>query len=215
VARSELDEAARIAKEIGARHLIIHTNELEDENYARNPANRCYFCKNELYSKLTQIARREGIKFIANGTNMDDLGDYRPGLQAAREFEVVSPLKEAGLTKPDIRELAKKLGLRIWDKPASPCLSSRIPYGQSVTFEKLSVIEKAEAYLKSLSIREVRVRHFGTVARIETPLPDFEIIQKNMERIKKQIYSLGFEKMEWKEFKSGALNPSVNNYPKT
>jgi uncharacterized protein len=138
VPRSELEQAKKIAEEIGVRHIIIQTDEVADENYFQNPVNRCYFCKHELYSKLKQISEREKIPFAANGTNMDDLGDYRPGLQAAEELMIVSPLREAKFTKQDVRDLAKKLGLTIWDKPASPCLSSRIPYGNRVTIEKRS-----------------------------------------------------------------------------
>ncbi len=127
VPRKELKEAQRLAESIGSRHLIIQTDEMQNQSYVQNPVNRCYFCKTELYSKLAEVARREKFQFIANGTNFDDLGDYRPGLQAAEEFQVVSPLKEAQLTKGEVRLLAKKLNLEIWDKPAGPCLASRIP----------------------------------------------------------------------------------------
>jgi len=206
VPRSELEEAKKIAHEIGVRHLIIQTDEVTDANYFQNPADRCYFCKQELYSKLKQISEREKIPYIANGINMDDLGDYRPGLQAAAELKVVSPLREANFTKQDVRNLAKMLGLKIWDKPASPCLSSRIPYGRRVTVEKLSVIEKAEEFIKSLNIREVRVRHFDEMAKIETTQDDFYIIKNHFYEIEEQFKSFGFEKIEWAEFKSGSLN---------
>jgi len=206
VPRRELTEARRIAQTIGARHLVMATEEIRDGNYAANPANRCYFCKSELYSKLAEIARREKIRYVANGTNLDDLGDYRPGLQAAAEYQVVSPLKEAGLTKADVRELAKQLHLEIWDKPASPCLASRIPYGQAVTPQKLAAVETAEEYLRGLGICELRVRYFGRKARIETRGSDFAVIQKNYEHIVERFNALGFEEIELKEFRSGALN---------
>ena len=183
VPRNELREAERFAKSIGARHLIIQTDEMQNQSYVQNPANRCYFCKSELYSKLAEVAGRENFQFIANGTNTDDLGDYRPGLQAAEEFQVVSPLKEALLTKTEVRLLAKKLNLEIWDKPASPCLSSRIPYGSSVTAEKLAMIEAAENFLKSLCIKDLRVRHFGQKARIEVSKKELVFIEKNFHKI--------------------------------
>lgn len=206
VPRRELDEAKRIAYKIGARHLIIKTEETKNQNYIKNPTNRCYFCKSELYSKLSEIAKREKIPYIADGTNLDDLGDYRPGLQAAQEYQVISPLKEAKLTKKEIRALAKKMNLEIWDKPASPCLSSRIPHGNEVTPKKLAMIESAEDFLRNLDIQELRVRHFGKRARIETNQGDFDIIQKNFHLIKSRFKEIGFEEIELTEFKSGSLN---------
>jgi uncharacterized protein len=206
VPRREIAEARRSAQTIGARHLVLATEEIQNNNYAANPANRCYFCKSELYSRLAEIARREEIRYIANGTNVDDLGDYRPGLQAAAEYQVVSPLKEAGFTKADVRELAKRLHLEIWDKPASPCLASRIPYGQEVTPQKLATVESAEEYLRGLGIRELRVRHFGNKARIETRKHDFRIIEQNYNQIVQKFKAIGFEEIELAEFKSGGLN---------
>jgi len=209
VPRREIEEAKRIALSIGARHDIIQTEELQNPNYTTNPANRCYFCKTELYSKLSEIAKREGIRFVANGTNLDDLGDYRPGLQAALEYQVISPLKEAGFTKADVRQLTQQLHLEIWDKPASPCLSSRIPYGSQVTPEKLAMIEAAEEYLRGFSIRELRVRHFGDKARIETSPRDSHIVRQNLGLIYERFKQLGFEEIEFAEFRSGALNASL------
>ncbi|MFQ6113510.1 MAG: ATP-dependent sacrificial sulfur transferase LarE [bacterium] len=206
VPRREIAEAQRLAQTIGARHLVIQTEEIQDANYAANPVNRCYFCKSELYSRLAEIARREEIHYVANGTNLDDLGDYRPGLQAATEYQVVSPLKEAGLTKAEVRNLAEWLDLEVWDKPASPCLASRIPYGQEVTPQKLAAIEMAEEFLREFGIRELRVRHFGKKARIETHKCDFDVLQQNYEDIVEKFKALGFEEIELMEFKSGALN---------
>jgi uncharacterized protein len=210
VPRRELEEAKRFAASIRARHCIISTEEMSLENYVANPTNRCYFCKRELYSKLVEVAKREKIKFIANGTNLDDLEDYRPGLQAAAEFHVISPLKDGRLTKADVRALAQRLHLQVWDKPASPCLSSRIPYGSKVTLHKLAMIEAAEEFLKGLGIRELRVRHFGNKARIEVNRGDFEIITQNLRSIKEQFETLRFNDVELAEFQSGALNALSN-----
>ncbi len=206
VARKELEEAKRIAREIGVRHTIIQTHEMSVNDYVRNPSNRCYYCKSELYSKLVEVAKRENIKYIASGANLDDLGDYRPGLQAAQEYQVVNPLQDADMTKEDIRLLAKKFGLEIWDKPASPCLSSRIPYHSEVTPEKLAMVEEAEDFLRSLNIKELRVRHFGPKARIETHSEDFDIINQNIQPITDRFNAIGFSEIELVEFKSGALN---------
>ncbi len=206
VPREELRLAKRVALEIGAEHLIVRTEEFDDPNYLQNPVNRCYFCKSELYGKLMNIAERRNISTIANGTNLDDLGDYRPGLQAAEEFRIVSPLRDARFTKKDVRDLAGKLGLEIWDKPASPCLASRIPYGKEVTREKLAAIEAAEAFVRSLGIKELRVRHFDEKARIETRPEKYKLIHQNLDVIRKKFGTLGFTSVEWQEFKSGALN---------
>jgi uncharacterized protein len=209
VPRREIAGARRIARAIGARHLVIQTEETRNADYIANPANRCYFCKSELYSKLAELARGERIRYVANGTNVDDLGDYRPGLQAATEYRVVSPLKEARMAKADVRELARRLNLEIWDKPASPCLASRIPYGQAVTPGKLATIEAAEACLRGLGIRELRVRHFSKKARIETHKSDFGIIEQNYNQIIQKFKAVGFEEIELAEFKSGALNAGL------
>jgi uncharacterized protein len=159
--------ALRTAREFSLRHEIVHTAELERAEYRANPTNRCYYCKHELYTLLSRIARERGVAAIVDGSNADDRGDYRPGRTAAREFGVRSPLDEAGLTKDDIRTLARRDGLSIWDEPASACLSSRIPYHSEVTDEKLRMIEQAEAVLHELGFRVYRVRHHDTMARLE------------------------------------------------
>ncbi len=159
--------ARRVAEQVGLNHLVIRTAEMDRPEYRANPANRCYFCKHELYTHLAAIARERGIPVIADGSNADDRGDYRPGRQAAREFGVRSPLDEAALTKDDIRELSRRAGLPTWDEPASACLSSRIPYFTEVTDEKLRMIERAEAVLHDLGFRIARVRHHDTIARLE------------------------------------------------
>jgi pyridinium-3,5-biscarboxylic acid mononucleotide sulfurtransferase len=158
--------ALRIAREFGLRHEVIHTSELEQPEYRANPANRCYFCKRELYTHLSRIAAARGA-VVVDGNNADDRGDYRPGRQAAREFGVRSPLDEVDLTKNEIRELSRRAGLPTWDEPASACLSSRIPYHTEVTGQKLRTIERAEQSLRDLGFRVFRVRHHDEVARIE------------------------------------------------
>ena len=159
--------ATSIARDFGLRHEVIRTRELDNPEYRANPANRCYYCKHELYSHLTGIARERGIAVIADGSNADDRGDYRPGRQAAREFGVRSPLDEADLTKEEIRELSHRAGLPTWDEPASACLSSRIPYHTEVTDEKLRMIEHAEQAVRALGFRVFRVRHHDDLARVE------------------------------------------------
>ena len=159
--------ALDVARRFGLRHQIIHTRELEQPLYRANPVNRCYYCKHELYTALSALAGERGIAVIADGSNADDRGDYRPGRQAAREFGVRSPLDEVGLTKSDIRELSHRAGLPTWDEPASACLSSRIPYLSEVTDEKLRMIERAEGVVRGLGFRVCRVRHHDDLARLE------------------------------------------------
>ena len=208
--RRELEETQRITQEIGVKHIIINTKETENKKYIKNLNNRCYYCKSELYTKLKFIANKLGIKNILNGTNFDDLSDYRPGLKAADENNIISPLKESKITKNEVRELAKHLGLKIWDKPSSPCLSSRIPYGQEVTLRKLSMIEEGENFLKDLGIRELRVRHFDNVARIEVNENDKIIINKKFFSIEKKFFEIGFNEIIISNFKSGNLNVLLN-----
>jgi uncharacterized protein len=165
--RRHRDIAEAIAREFHLAHEFIATAELERPEYRANPANRCYHCKTELYEHLSVLARDRGFAVVVDGSNADDRGDYRPGRQAAREFGVRSPLDEAGLTKPEIRELARRAGLPIWDEPASACLSSRIPYQSEVTEAKLAIIERAEDAVRALGFRVFRVRHHDTLARLE------------------------------------------------
>ena len=210
IPRSELKAGKDFAKGMGARIRVINTLEIEKEEYAKNPSNRCYFCKTELYKYVREVAREEGIRYIANGTNLDDLGDYRPGLKAADEHQVVSPLRDAYLTKDDIRQVAKLLNLEIWDKPASPCLASRIPYGNEVTREKLAQIEEAEAFIRAFGAREIRVRHFNEKAVLEVNPSYNDLIEKNMPAIYEKLISLGFSEVETKTFESGSLNKLID-----
>lgn len=206
-------DAADLARQIGARHREISTNELANENYASNPSNRCYFCKSELYGHLTGLAEREGLAWVADGSNFDDQGDYRPGMQAGRERGVRSPLQEARLAKAEIRFFARQWGLPIWDKPAAPCLSSRIPYGNRVTAEKLRQIGQAEFYLRGLGLRDVRVRHHDEVARIEVSRTDMRRLLDDAlaDGIVAHLKSLGFKyvTLDLQGFRSGSLNEAL------
>jgi uncharacterized protein len=209
----ERDQAADIAKQIGAPHLELKTDELRDENYASNPVNRCYFCKTELFTRLADVAREHGLAWIADGSNADDRGDHRPGMQAGHERGVRSPLQEAGLTKAEIRFFAKERGLPIWDKPAAPCLSSRIPYGQRVTVKKLQQIGEAELYLRRLGFQNVRVRHHEDIARIEIPRTDLPRLLDDgvVDGIVGRLKELGFRyvTLDLQGFRSGSLNEAL------
>jgi len=174
LAEHELNGALGVAARIGAQHEVLETRELDDSQYRANPANRCYFCKKELYGRLSEIARERGAKWIVDGFNRDDAGDWRPGRKAAGEFGVRSPLAEAGLGKDDVRALARKLGLEVWDKPALACLSSRFPYGTPITLELLQQVDRAEQAVRAAGVRVCRVRHHGDVARIEVPEAEIE-----------------------------------------
>ena len=170
LAAGELDQARELAGLIGIRHEILMTQEMSDPNYLKNSSDRCYFCKTELYQRIEPLAEQLRLSVIVNGANVDDLGDYRPGMTAATEHRVRSPLIECGFGKDAVRTMAAEWGLPIWDKPAAPCLSSRIAYGEEVTPDRLEMIDKAEQYLRSLGLRELRVRyHRGDMARLEVP----------------------------------------------
>ncbi|MEM7370906.1 MAG: ATP-dependent sacrificial sulfur transferase LarE [Bacteroidota bacterium] len=192
---------------------IIETREIDDENYLSNPANRCYFCKTHLYTDLGTMASKYPSYTLLNGTNKDDLGDYRPGLIAASEHEIRSPLVECGMNKQDVRDLAKYLGLPNWDKPASPCLSSRVPYGNRITEQKLRQIEAAEGILNAHGFEEVRVRHFGKEARIEVPEAYLLHLKAVFGPIESSIKDLGFDlcTIDQEGFVSGKLNRSLNS----
>jgi len=208
--RNELEEAKKIAREIGARHAVILTKETRDENYLKNPGNRCYYCKTELYSKLKKFAAENNFTNILNGTNKDDMKDYRPGMMAAEQHKIISPLKDAGVSKDEVRIIAKSLKLKAWDKPSSPCLSSRVPYNQKITMEKLRMVEDSEKFLKDLGIRELRVRHFGNSARIEVKNEDKKLVGDNFPEITKKFHEIGFKEVLVSDFKSGSLNVMIN-----
>jgi len=208
--KKELEEAEALVRQFAVRHIVIETEEMSDPNYTSNPANRCYFCKDELYTKLRDLAKAEGIDSILDGTNFSDIGDFRPGMIAARQLGVRSPLKEAELTKDEIRFLSREAGLSTWDKPAMACLSSRIPYGQEVTPEKLAMIEAAETLLYGLGFRELRVRHHGNIARIEIPRHDFARFLEDdvADAAIKGIKALGFAyvALDLQGYRTGSMN---------
>ncbi len=198
LAPSELEDSKRLAREMDVTQKIVLTQEMQNPDYVANPENRCYFCKTELYNHLVPIARELGYSVIFDGTNIDDLGDDRPGLTAAREHGVKSPLVEAGLTKQEIRELSKSLGLPTWDKPELACLSSRIPHGTLVTIEKLGEVDKIENILRSFGFKQVRARHLGERIRIEV---EPELVSKLKENsvlvpVTEKIFELGFKEVE-------------------
>jgi uncharacterized protein len=215
VARTEIEDARRLAAMIGIRHQLVQTEEFADPDYVRNDGTRCYFCKSELYSQIETLLPKLGVSVICSGANLDDQGDYRPGLKAAAEHAVRHPLQEAGFTKADVRALARAWELPTWDKPASPCLSSRLAPGVEVTTERTYRVEQAEAYLRELGYRECRVRlHHGELARIEVPpgeltrLADPEIRQELVDRLKE--FGFQFVTLDMEGFRSGSLNTLVS-----
>ncbi|MFS8901796.1 ATP-dependent sacrificial sulfur transferase LarE [Synechococcus sp. H60.2] len=215
----DLEEAIRQAQYIGIRHQIVETQELQDPRYAANPANRCYFCKSHLHDTLRQVAKTQGYDHVADGLNADDLADYRPGAQAARERGVRSPLAEVGMSKLEVRQLSRHLGLPWWNKPAQPCLSSRFPYGEAITAEKLRRVGAAERYLRSLGWEQVRVRSEKDTARIELPPHQIvEFVQKtDLAALVKALQSFGYlyVSLDLEGYRSGKLNRALNPAPPT
>ena len=214
VPRSELATAREVAAIIGIRHVVVHTDEFENPDYLKNDGARCYHCKSELYSRIEVLLPDLGVSIIASGANLDDLGDYRPGLTAAAEHSVRHPLQEAGFTKADVRALALHWELPTWDKPAAPCLSSRLAPGLAVTPERTKRVEDAEAYLRNLGLRECRVRyHEGDLARIEVPLSALANLagEAVREKLAREFRRLGFKfiTLDLDGFRSGSLNELV------
>jgi uncharacterized protein len=211
LAEREYAGAVAFAAGVDARHEVIETRELHDPAYAANPVDRCYFCKRELYSSLAVIARERGLAAIVDGYNRDDEGDWRPGRRAAREYEVRSPLYEAGLRKADVRALAQRLGLAVWDKPALACLSSRFPYGTPITLELLRQVDRAEQVVHDAGFRACRVRHHGEVARIEVPLDDLAAFADPVRRrqVVEGVRAAGyrFVTLDLGGYVSGGFNP--------
>jgi len=205
---SDLEEARTIAQQFGCAHVLIESHELDDPNYQANTPLRCYFCKHEVYGELGEYAREHDFQFIIDGTNLDDLGDIRPGRKAAAEQGVRSPLIEAQFTKQDVRDLARAIGVPNWDKPSAACLSSRIPHGTPVTIQLLSQVEQAEMIIHGLGIRQARVRHHGAIARLEVPPDDFEIVLAQRERIVEQLRTIGytFVALDLVGYRMGSLN---------
>jgi uncharacterized protein len=215
VPRAEIAEAKRLAEIIGIRHEIVRTQEFENPDYLKNAGDRCYFCKSELYSRIGELLPKFGVAVMCSGANLDDQGDYRPGLTAAAEHAVRHPLQEAGFTKAAVRALAKYWELPVWDKPASPCLSSRLAPGLAVTPELTARVEAAEAYLKSRGLRDGRVRyHDGDLARVEVPVEEVSrfLERDERERLTAALKGLGFKfvTIDLEGFRSGSLNDLVN-----
>jgi len=206
----EVEEAVCLASELGARLRRLHTDELDMEEFASNPPERCYYCKGELFGKLLEIAREEGLPVVVDGSNVDDIGDFRPGMRAAAQLGVRSPLLEAGLTKADIRELSRALGLPTWDKPSFACLASRFPYGHRITRAELAQVAAAEQALRGLGLKQVRVRHYGQTARIEVPQDSIELVAaaENRTRIVSELRRLGYlyVTLDLEGYRTGSMN---------
>ena len=214
VSQFQREEAISAADEFGFNFETLETDELNDENYRANPTNRCYFCKSELYSKLEALASSRGIGFVLDGTNADDIKDHRPGRVAAAENNVKSPLADLGITKDEIREYSRALGIKAWDKPASPCLSSRVAYGVPVTIKRLSMVEHGEEYLRGLGFKEFRVRVHGELARVEVGRAELgrALNGANVSLITENLKKVGFTNVEVdpKGFRSGSMNEVIN-----
>ena len=215
LASGELDDARAAVKAAGIRHLEVATDEIDNPAYAANASDRCFHCKDTAYHTFTALAAREGIAVVIDGTNADDSGDFRPGRRAAKEHGVRSPLAEAGMTKQDIRDWARELGLTVWDKPAAACLSSRIPYGSPVTVEKLTRIDQAESALKALGFRQCRVRDHGNVARIEIESALLPRLLELREPIITAVKAAGFAyvSLDLEGFRSGSMNEVIETKP--
>lgn len=206
----ERQYAEKVANLLGANHINIITEELNNEVFVNNPPERCYYCKQELYNKLLKMSRENVLNYVVDGANADDTRDFRPGMKAGQELGIKSPLKEAGLLKKEIREIAKNYGLPNWDKPSMPCLSSRFPYGHRISVEKLNQVDEAERFLHSLGIKVCRVRHHGDIARIEVPFAEIDTIASLhlRKQITEKLNSLGFTyvTLDLSGFRSGSMN---------
>lgn len=209
----ELKEAIEFTKANGIKHIIIDSEELNIQGFSENPINRCYLCKSELFTKIKEVAGNEGLKEVIEGSNVDDMGDYRPGLEAIKELDVKSPLRKAGLTKEEIRLLSKELGLPTWEKQSFACLSSRFPYGESITPEKLKMVDEAEQLLLDLGFRQVRVRHHDTLARIEisedafVKIMDCDIRKQIFDRFKKIGFT--YVSLDLVGYRTGSMNETL------
>lgn len=208
---TERAEAGALARELGVAHALVDSHEIDDPSYVANPTNRCYYCKSELYTVAQREAKARGFAVILNGTNLDDLGDHRPGLDAAREANVRSPLVEAKFTKADVRRCAQLVGLRVWDKPAAACLSSRIPYGTAVTPARLRQIDDAETAVRDLGLRQIRVRFHGELARVEVAQDEMDRAFALRREIAAACRAAGFAfvTLDLEGYRTGSLNEVV------
>ncbi len=207
----EAEDAKRMVRRLGVRHIVIKTDELSDRRFVNNSQDRCYWCKKELFAKLTDLAKEYKLNYVLDGSNYDDTKDFRPGTQAAREYRVRSPLKEAGFTKKEIRSLSKRLGLSTWDKPSLACLASRFPFGSKITKEDLVKVDKAERFLKKFGITQVRVRHYDHAARIEVlkhQIPKL-LKEKARQKIIRRFKELGYSyvSVDLVGYRTGSMNP--------
>ena len=209
----ELSGAVGIADKLGIKHVIIELNEMDIEGFSDNPVNRCYICKKEVFTRIIQVARQQGIAYVVDGSNVDDLSDYRPGMLALQELGVKSPLRGAGMTKSDIRVLSKEIGLPTWDKPAFACLASRFPYGERITKEKLERVDRGEQYLLDIGFRQVRVRYHGDIARIEVSENERSRFydEKMMDMVYNEFKKFGFKytALDLKGYRTGSMNEEL------
>jgi len=217
-ATGELEKAAQILEPFGIAHVVVRTHELDNPDYASNPVNRCYFCKHELFTQLQEVADEKGANCILYGQNADDVGDFRPGADAARELGARAPLQEAGLTKQDVRDLAQRLGVSVWSRPATACLSSRFPYGTPVTAQGLRMVDRAEGYLRGLGFGQLRVRHHRGVARIELLAEDLPVLLTDAQKRDNLVTVLTgigytFVTLDLLGFRSGSLNETLRQAP--
>ena len=217
LAPSEFSELLKIAGELKFNHRVIYTKEVESSEYKANTSQRCYFCKEELYTELKKLAAKENIPWITNGTNVDDLGDFRPGIKAAKDFIIRSPLVEVGINKDEVRAIAKEINISNWDKPAQACLSSRVAYGIKITDSILNKISLAEEHVKGFGISQVRVRHHGNLARIEVPEQQISILldKDNNKNITERLKKLGYVyvTVDLQGFRSGSMNDQLTKNP--
>lgn len=210
--KRELEEAKAFCRKEGIRHFIVESEELQIDGFSHNPKNRCYLCKHELFEKIIALAKENSIQYVAEGSNMDDNGDYRPGLQAVAELQVKSPLRHVGLTKQEIRDYSHQLGLPTWDKQSFACLSSRFVYGEEITVQKLGMVDKAEQLLLDLGFHQLRVRIHGTIARIEVLPDEFEKLLQNRTQIVTAFKGYGFSyvTMDLQGYRTGSMNETLH-----
>lgn len=210
--KRELEEAKTFCRKEGIRHFIVESEELQIDGFSHNPKNRCYLCKHELFEKIIALAKENSIQYVAEGSNMDDNGDYRPGLQAVAELQVKSPLRHVGLTKQEIRDYSHQLGLPTWDKQSFACLSSRFVYGEEITEQKLGMVDKAEQLLLDLGFHQLRVRIHGTIARIEVLPDEFEKLLQNRTQIVTAFKGYGFSyvTMDLQGYRTGSMNETLH-----
>ena len=209
----ELNEAKSFCEKNGIKQAVCLSEELEIEGFRHNPVNRCYLCKKELFTKILDIARKNNILHVIEGSNLDDLGDYRPGLQAIDELGILSPLRHCGFTKSDVREFSRELGLPTWDKPSFACLASRFVYGEEITAEKLIMVERSESFIRDMGFRQLRVRIHGNIARIEILPEDFEKLlrEETRTRIYEALKGYGFSyvTLDMKGYRTGSMNETI------